>query len=135
MRGNRLISYNKFTPALIACTMASLMSGCDNTSAKKTDSMIKGNYPLQVALHSMGESFQEDAYNLSAIQHINSGESPTKAVVTIEVSELPDDSVSAEKTVFTMSYQNDRWQIVNQVKTQRCWPGRGHTDFSEQPCN
>lgn len=130
-----MIYYKKFIRALIACSMTSLMSGCDNTSAEQTNNVIKENYPVQVALHSMGEFFQDNVSNLSVIQHVNSEGSPDKAVVTIEESGLLDDSVSAEKTVFTMSYQKDRWQIVSRVKTQRCWPGRGHQDFSEQPCN
>ncbi len=130
-----MILYNKLIPVLMACAMASLMSGCDNTSAEQTNGVTKENYPLQVALHSMGEYFQDDVSNLNVIQHVNSGESPDKAVVTIEASGMMDDSVSTEKTVFTMTYQNNRWQIVNRVKTQRCWPGRGHQDFSEQPCN
>jgi hypothetical protein len=83
----------------------------------------------------MGESFQDNISNLSVTQHVNSGESPDKAMVTIEESGLLDDSVSAEKTVFTMDYQKDKWQIVNRVKTQRCYPERGHQDFSGQPCN
>ena len=120
----------------MVCAMALLMSGCgNNTNVEQTNGVIKENYPLQVALDSMGEHFQSDVSNLNVIQHVNSVESPDKAVVTIEASGLMDDSVSAEKTVFTMVYQNDRWEIVNRVTTQRCWPGRGHQDFSAQPCN
>lgn len=130
-----MILYKKFIPTLIACTMAALISGCDNTNAEQMNKMVKENYPVQVALHSMGEYFQDNVSNLSVIQHVNSGESPDKAVVTIEESGLLDDSVSAEKTVFTMSYHKNSWQIVSRVKTQRCWPERGHQDFSEQPCN
>ena len=124
--------YNKFIPVLIACTMVSLISGCNT---EQTNNVVKENNPVQVALHSMGENFQDNVSNLSVIQHVNSGESPDKVVVTIEESGLLDDSISAEKTVFTMRYQKGRWQIVNRVKTQRCWSERGHQDFSEQPCN
>lgn len=130
-----MIFYNKFIPALIVCAMTSFISGCDNPNLEQTNNVVKEHYPLQVALHSMGEHFQDNVSNLSVIQRVNSGESPDKAVVTIEESGLQDDSVSAEKTVFTMNYQNDRWKIVNRVKTHQCWPGRGHQDFSEQPCN
>jgi len=68
-----LILYKKFTPTLIACTMAALISGCDNTNAEQTNKMVKENYPVQVALHSMGEHFQDNVSNLSVIQHVNSG--------------------------------------------------------------
>lgn len=130
-----MIYYKKCIPALIACSMASLIGGCDNTSAEQMNSVIKKNYPIQMALHEMGEHFQDNVSNLSVTQRVNSGESPDKATVTIEESGLLDDSVFAEKTVFTMRYQKEQWQIVNRVKVQQCWPGRGHQDFSEQPCN
>lgn len=130
-----MISYKKIVPALIVCAIASLISGCSNTHAEKKGSISKENYPLQMALHLMGASFQDDVSDLSVTQHVNRVESPDKAVVTIEASGLLDDSVSAEKTVFTMNYENDAWHIVSRVKTQRCWPGRGHTGFSAQPCH
>lgn len=53
--------------------MAALISGCDNTNAEQTNKMVKENYPVQVALHSMGEHFQDNVSNLSVIQHVNSG--------------------------------------------------------------
>lgn len=119
----------------MACSMAYLISGCDKKNTEQTNNVSRENYPIQVALASMGESFQDSVTNVKVTQHVNSGESPDKAEVTIEESGLQDDSVYAEKTVFTMHYQQDKWQIVNRVKTQRCWPERGHQDFSEQPCN
>ncbi|BFO10170.1 hypothetical protein [Serratia rubidaea] len=125
----------KLSFALIACSLTSLISGCDNTSTQQTDNVSREHYPAQVALASMGETFQDSVTNLSVTQHVNRGESPDKAQVTIEESGLLDDSVYAEKTVFTMSYQDDKWQIVSQVKTQQCRPERGHQDFSEKPCN
>lgn len=115
--------------------MAALISGCDNTIEQQTNKVVKESYPVQVALHSMGEYFQDNVSNLSVIQHVNCEEAPDNAVVTIEESGLMDDSVSVEKTVFTMRYHKNRWQIVSRVKMQRCWPERGHQDFSEQLCN
>jgi len=130
-----LVLYHKFILLMMVCSIAALINGCENTSAKQTNNVFNDKYPVQLALHSMGESFQDNISNLSVTQHVNSGESPDKAMVTIEESGLLDDSVSAEKTVFTMDYQKDKWQIVNRVKTQRCYPERGHQDFSGQPCN
>lgn len=130
-----MILNNKLIPVMITCSMAYLISGCDNTTSEKTNNMSGDNYPIQVALVSMGKSFQDSVTNLSVIQHVNSGESPDKAEVIIEESGLQDDSVYAEKTVFTIHYQKDKWQIMSRVKTQQCWPERGHQDFSEQPCD
>lgn len=127
-----MIRNNKFIFLLIISSMASFISGCADITAEKTNN---ANYPSQVALHAMGETFQNSVSNLAITQQVNRGELPDKAVVTIEESGIQDDSVSAEKTVFTLHYQDDKWQIVNRIKAQRCWPGRGHQEFSEQPCN
>lgn len=108
------------------------ISGCTDITAEKANN---SNYPTQVALHALGETFQSSASNLVITQQVNRGELPDRAVVTIEESGMQDDSVSAEKTVFTMRYQDGKWQIVNRIKTQRCWAGRGHQEFSEQRCN
>lgn len=123
--------YHKIISLLIVSSVA-LISGCADITAEKTNN---ANYPSQVALHAMGETFQNSASNLIITQQVNSGEFPDKAVVTIEASGMQDDSVSAEKTVFTMRHLDGKWQIVNRIKTQRCWPGRGHQEFSEQRCN
>ncbi|CAO95032.1 Hypothetical protein ETA_pET460420 (plasmid) [Erwinia tasmaniensis Et1/99] len=120
---------------MMVCAMTMSINGCENTSAKQANKSYGNNYPLQMDLHSMDESFQVNTSNLKVIQHVNSGESPDRAVIEIEESELLDDSVFAEKTVFTMNYKKDEWKIISRVKMQRCWPGRGHQDFSVQPCH
>lgn len=120
---------------MVICAMTMSINGCENTSAKHANKSYGNNYPLQLALHSMDESFQVNTSNLKVIQHVNSAESPDRAVIEIEETELLDDSVFAEKTVFTMNYKKDGWTIISQIKMQQCWPGRGHQDFSEQPCH
>lgn len=111
--------------------MAYVVSGCEN---KITESSDKESYPLQVALYSMGKNFQNDISSLNITQNVNSRESPSEAVVTIEELDLLDDSVSAEKTIFKMNYSDNRWQIVSKEKKQRCWPGRGHQEYSDKLC-
>ncbi|WP_203413523.1 hypothetical protein [Entomobacter blattae] len=115
--------------------MASLPIGYTNAAAEQTSHEFRKNYPLQIALDAMGKSFQDSVTHLNVTQHVNKGESPDKAVVTIEESELLDDSVAAEKTVFTMNYRDGKWQIMNRIQTQQCRPNRGHQNFSNQPCH
>lgn len=126
-----MIYHNKLISFLLVSSVA-FISGCADITAEKANN---SNYPTQVALHALGETFQNSASNLVISQQVNSGELPDKAVVTVEVSGMQDDSVSAERTVFTMRHQDGKWQIVNRIKTQQCWPGRGHQEFSEQRCN
>ncbi len=111
--------------------MAYLMSGCESEIIESSD---KENYPLQVALSSMGKNFQNDISTLNITQDINSKESPSEVVVTIEELDLLDDSVSAEKTIFNMNYSDNRWRIVSKEKKQRCWPGRGQQEYSDKLC-
>jgi hypothetical protein len=45
-----------------------------------------------------------------------------------------DDSVKAIKKVATVTYQNSIWTLNQPVETQSCHQGRGHQDFSTEPC-
>lgn len=47
---------------------------------------------------------------------------------------LRDDSTSARKKVAPAYYSNNAWTLGNAIVTQRCQPGRGHQDFSSNPC-
>ena len=130
-----MILLNKIIPALILFSVVVMTSGCVNSTAESVSSTSGDNYPARVALEAMGRSFQENATDLKVTQQVNSGEAPDKAIVTVEQSGLMDDSVAAERTVFTMNYREGQWETVSRVTTQRCWPERGHQQFSEQPCD
>ena len=48
---------------------------------------------------------------------------------------LYDDSEKANRFFMTAALHNGQWLIKNLDKTEiQCWPGRGHQDFSDQPC-
>jgi hypothetical protein len=56
---------------------------------------------------------------------------------TIEVTEwgLPDDSVEAGRFRVRLTEQPDgTWRVTQAQWSQKCWPGRGHQDFSTVPC-
>lgn len=70
-----------------------------------------------------------------SIERVNENPESNKVVqVTIINDGLLDDSVKAEKFVVDMSNENDAWQITGAVKTVQCYKGRGHEDFSAEPC-
>lgn len=117
--------------ALIA--LIALVAGCDGP-ASGASTTAAASYPAQVALKAMGEGFQESATNLRITQRVDGGEMPEKAEVTVEETGLMDDSVEAERTVFSLQFKDGQWTIAERVKTQRCRTGRGHQDFSSQPC-
>ena len=61
------------------------------------------------------------------------GSSPVRVDVTLD--RLGDDSVRAERYVLVLELAGeDGWRLASAVRTQRCWPGRGHETFSAERC-
>jgi hypothetical protein len=123
----------KTTFSLVVGCIVSLITGCDDSS-NKADEPYRNSPPVLVALNSMGLAFQQDVSELHIMQVIGSRESPTTATVTIEERGLLDDSILARKTVFSMLKESGQWKINNRVKAQRCYPDRGHQDYSADAC-
>ena len=69
-------------------------------------------------------------------------ESPTVAHVIVVQDRYLDDSVRGEKFVFRFSRKpcvscrdpSQGWWVESLQVTHRCWEGRGHQDFSKEPC-
>lgn len=116
-----------------ACLLASLLTGC-NEKRPERDSFCGSATPLNLAVRAMGEGFQEEITPLTITQQVSGSESPDTATVTIEESGLFDDSIASEKTVFYLGKREGVWTLLSQKKLQRCQSGRGHQDFSDQPC-
>ncbi len=111
---------------------AFFLAACDQQSpAQATSATAKS--PLIVALESMGSHFQQEPSNVMVNQKVT-GESPTEAVVEIEESGLLDDSVFAQKTIFNLSIENERWTVTDKTTQVKCYPGRGHQDYGSDPC-
>ena len=67
-----------------------------------------------------------------SFQSTSSGDS---ASATLLLDGLGDDSVRARRYVLTCSRRNDgTWKIESASWVQRCHEGRGHQDFSAEPC-
>jgi hypothetical protein len=60
-------------------------------------------------------------------------QSPVNVTVTLD--RLPDDSVRARRYVLVLNLAGeDDWRLSSAVVSQRCWPNRGHQDFSTRLC-
>lgn len=69
----------------------------------------------------------------SVIAHsTEEGSGPTTVVVTLD--RLPDDSIRAERYLLAFTQSNGEWRLASAVSARRCWPTRGHQDFSTEPC-
>ena len=55
-------------------------------------------------------------------------------VVTITYDELYDDSIKADRIRTIVMYIDGQWVKGETSRAQQCWPGRGHQDFSTEPC-
>ena len=48
---------------------------------------------------------------------------------------IGDDSIAAQRVAVDMMQADDlTFDLTRASWTQRCWPGRGHQDFSTKPC-
>jgi len=96
-----------------------------------------------------GESWTSDPVTVSlkftgpfegltqSIERMNdSAESPETTTVTITSEGLLDDSVMGEKFLLKLKRTgHGAWLIESAGKKVKCWPGRGHQDYSNKPCN
>jgi hypothetical protein len=57
--------------------------------------------------------------------------------VTIVLDQVgDDDSVSGYRYTFVMTRPHPgTWSVTSAKQSWRCWPGRGHRDFSVEPCS
>ena len=71
----------------------------------------------------------------SSTRSFNSTSSGDSANATLLVDGLGDDSVRARSYELTFERRADgTWRIVTASWAQRCHEGRGHQDFSPEPC-
>lgn len=47
---------------------------------------------------------------------------------------LADDSIRGERLVFVFERQGSGWGLRHAGRQVRCWPGRGHQDWTPEPC-
>jgi hypothetical protein len=63
------------------------------------------------------------------------GEGTETAEVTVLLEGLLDDSIAAERFGLELRRQGDVWTLESARWSQRCAAGRGHEDFSTEPCS
>ncbi len=70
----------------------------------------------------------------SCVIEVSQEENQWMWIVTITYDGLFDDSIRATRIKATIAYQDDQWIVRESSETQKCWPGRGHQEFSTEFC-
>ena len=79
-----------------------------------------------------GLDFVRDGSRIS-VDYISQG--PDSWAVAVTQSNLEDDSVRTQRHRIDLAEAADgTWTVVGAGLAWRCWPDRGHQDFSAQPC-
>ena len=77
----------------------------------------------------------EEASKQIIYQHNDSPESADKTTITIIRDGYLDDSVRGERWDIKLQKQSyGKWQTISVTVASRCWPGRGHEDYSKALC-
>ena len=114
---------------LLLYTIIFLLSSCN-----KNEDNVQTNTPFKVAVNAMGKDFQIETSNLNISQKLSSVESPNTATVTIEQSDLLDDSVNAIKDIFVLTFDNSKWVVQGRKTLYRCHHDRGSHQFTTTLC-
>lgn len=87
--------------------------------------------PVLVALKLAGPS-EGMTQNIERVY--GSAESPAAEVI-ITNEKLPDDSVMGQRFVIVLGKNDDgSWTVKSAGKAVKCYEGRGHQDYSKEPC-
>jgi hypothetical protein len=70
----------------------------------------------------------------TSIEGRASAEGAGPETVTVTLDGLFDDSIRAERWTLTFEPEGEVFRLTGAAWVQRCQPGRGHEDFSTEPC-
>jgi hypothetical protein len=76
---------------------------------------------------------EQDAARTS-ISSVTPAEGTGPATVVVTLDGLFDDSVRAERWTLTFTPDGDVYELTAAEWAQRCQPGRGHQNFTPEPC-
>jgi len=93
-----------------------------------------GNDPVRMALVIVGTPRPGAPLALEVLP-VDSAESPSRVIITLERSGFLDDSIAGDRHRFDMTQQNGQWTIQRAGRQVRCQRGRGSQDFSAQLCS
>ena len=100
-----------------------------NARAEKVDE------PWERDLAKVTEEFLALEPQENSTRSFQSSSNGDSAGATLVIDGLGDDSVRARRYELTFTRRDDgTWKVESATWTQRCHEGRGHQDFSPEPC-
>jgi hypothetical protein len=70
----------------------------------------------------------------TTIDGISEGEGEGPRLVTVTLDGLLDDSVRAERWMLVVEPGDEGYTLASAIRTLQCQPGRGHEEFTAEPC-
>ena len=93
---------------------------------------VMSNDPVIVALKFIGP---HQGREQTIVRRNESAEAADSTEINITTEGLLDDSVRGVKYKIILKKTNNLWSVQSAGKSVKCWPGRGHTNYSSKPCN
>ena len=92
--------------------------------------------PVQVALRFTADDWKRPEEWEFHQRHISLQREGPKVSVTVTTTGFHDDSIEGEKFVLVLQKTaHGAWNLASASKGWRCWPERGHTNYSTVRCN
>ncbi len=121
--------------ALIERTKPSLPITGSPIAPYLTKDMVISLLQEKELLFFTGCALEGEPYNYqSCVIEIEVVQEESQWIATITYDGLFDDSVRATKIRAIIAYQNDEWIVGESSRTHKCWPNRGHQEFSTEFC-
>ena len=89
--------------------------------------------PMQTALKIVSEFTEMKSRTMKF--EAPTGDGFTSFKLTVINDGFLDDSVAGDKYEFSFQWEDESWRMNSARRMWKCWPGRGHQDYSAVPCN
>ena len=55
-------------------------------------------------------------------------------LITLVETNIKDDSIAEMMVIMKASFENGEWSVLEIDRKWKCWQGRGHSEYSSEPC-
>ena len=88
------------------------------------------NTPVELVKYYYGEIDDEQDIDISVDKFDNN-----QYKIMLIQENIKDDSIAGMKVIMLAKKDNNEWTVIDIQRTWKCQKGRGHSNFSSEPCN